>query len=78
MRHGPDRQVPRASLQVVPGPGRTWQVVGEDGREPSLGYARRDDAETAAERALRRQGGGKIFVFDAKGRLVSVSRIAGE
>ena len=63
---------------MVPGPGRTWQVVGEDGREPALGYARRDDAEAAAERTLRRQGGGKIFVFDAHSRLVSVSRVAGE
>ena len=63
---------------MIPGPSGTWQVLGEDGPDPALGHARREDAEAAAERALRRQGGGKVFVFDAQSRLVSVTRVAAE
>ncbi len=64
------------SLQVVLSSAGTW-CVSTDGRgAPEVEYSRRESAEAAAAREIERRGGGKVFVFDADGRLVKVIRVA--
>lgn len=60
-------------LQVVPARRGGWRVEDMAGVQHSC--ATRAEAEVHAERLIRDAGGGEIFIYDARSRLLTVKRL---